>query len=132
MNTLIDIYHVRGIVSRVSQRLEILGLVKRVHVDTSVLLRCYYMHLFSQSLSIIHRCGGLLLNVIFRYSSARRIRWPGFALIRLSCLCVIDVLLLHCECCTMLIRTRIIVCSVSFHLPLSEFDIPELRLLLIH
>ena len=34
--------HVRGIVSRVSQRIVILRLVKRVFVDTSVLLRCYY------------------------------------------------------------------------------------------
>ena len=33
---------VRGIVSRVSQRIGILRLVKRVFVDTSVLLRCYY------------------------------------------------------------------------------------------
>ena len=34
--------HVRRIVSRVSQRIGILRLVKRVFVDTSVLLRCYY------------------------------------------------------------------------------------------
>ena len=33
--------HVRGIVSSVSQRIGILRLVKRVFVDTSVLLRCY-------------------------------------------------------------------------------------------
>ena len=90
------------------------------------------IHLFSQSLSIVLRCGGLLLNVIFSYSSARCIRWPGFALIRLSCHCVIDVMLLHCVCCTRFIRTRIIVCSVSFHLLLSEFDTPELWLQLIH
>ena len=32
----------RGIVSRVSQRICILRLLKRVFVDTSVLLRCYY------------------------------------------------------------------------------------------
>ena len=31
-----------GIVSRVSQRIGILRLVKRIFVDTSVLLRCYY------------------------------------------------------------------------------------------
>ena len=29
------------------------------------------MHLFSQPLSIVLRCGGLLLNVIFSYSSVR-------------------------------------------------------------
>ena len=34
--------HVHGIVSRVSQRIGILRLVKRIFVDTSVLLRCYY------------------------------------------------------------------------------------------
>ena len=35
--------HVRGIVSRVSQRIGILRLVKRVFVETSLLLRCYYV-----------------------------------------------------------------------------------------
>ena len=34
--------HVRGIVSSASQRIRIFRLVKRVFVDTSVLLRCYY------------------------------------------------------------------------------------------
>ena len=34
--------HVRGIVSRVSQRISILSLVKHIFVDTSVLLRCYF------------------------------------------------------------------------------------------
>ena len=33
--------YVRGIVSRVSQIIGILRLVKRIFVDTSVLLRCY-------------------------------------------------------------------------------------------
>ena len=87
--------HMHVIVSPVSQRIAILRLVKRVFVDTSVLLRCY-LHLFSKSLSIVLRCGGLLLNAIFSFSSARCIRWPGFALIRLSCRCVINVMLLHC------------------------------------
>ena len=36
------------------------------------------MHLFSQSLSIVLRCGGLLLNVTFSFTNARCIRWPGF------------------------------------------------------
>ena len=86
--------HVRGIVSRVSQRIGILRLVKRVFLDTSVLISCYYAFV----LPIIEYCStvwGLLLNVIFSFSSARCIRWPGFALIRLSCRCVIDVMLLH-------------------------------------
>ena len=34
--------HLRGIVSEVSQRIGILMLVKRIFVDTSVLLRCYF------------------------------------------------------------------------------------------
>ena len=106
--------HVRGILSRVSQRIGILRLAKRVFVDTSVLLHCFY--LFSQSLGIVLWCGGLLLNVIFSFLSARCIRQPSFALVILSFRCVIDVVLLHCVCCTKLIRTRIIVCSVSFHL----------------
>ena len=81
------------------------------------------MHLFSQSLSIVLRCVGLLLNVIFSFSSSRCVRWRGFALIRVSCRCVIDVMLLHCVCCKRLIRAWIIVCSVSFHLLLSELGI---------
>ena len=90
------------------------------------------LHLFSKSLSIVLRCGCLLLNVIFSFSSARCIRWLGFTLIRVSYRCVIDVMLQDCVFCTRLIRTRIIVCSVSFHLLWPEFDIPELRPLLIH
>ena len=48
--------HVRGIVSRVSQRIGVLRLVKRV-LWTPL---CYFvaiMHFFSQSLSIVLRCG---------------------------------------------------------------------------
>ena len=60
-----------------------------------------------------HSCEGL------PDTSDRCIRWPGFALTRLSCRCIIDVMLLHCVCCTRLIRTLIIVYSVSFHLHLS-------------
>ena len=97
---------VRGIVSRVSQRIGILRLAKRVIVDTSVLLRCYYAFVLRISdLSIVLRCGGLLLNVIFSFSNDKCIRWPGFALIKLSFRCVIEVMLLHFLCCTKLIRT---------------------------
>ena len=35
--------HVRGIVSRVAERIGILRLVKRIFMDTSVLLRCYFV-----------------------------------------------------------------------------------------
>ena len=45
--------------------------------------------MFSQSLSIVLRCGGQLLNVIFSFLSARCILGPGFVLIRVSCRCVI-------------------------------------------
>ena len=76
--------HVRGIVSRVSQRIVILRLVKRKFVDTSVLLPWVVtiLHLFSQSLSIFLRCGGQLLNVIFSFVSARL--FGGRALLSLS------------------------------------------------
>ena len=63
--------HVRGIASSVSPRIGIFRLVKRVFVNTSVLLRC--VHSF-QSFSIDLRCGGLLLYVIFSLSSATCIR----------------------------------------------------------
>ena len=86
--------HARGIVSHVSQRIGILRLVKRFLVDTCVAA----MNLFSQSLNIVLRCGDLLLNVIFSFSSTRCIRWPGFALVRISCRYVIDVMSLHCLC----------------------------------
>ena len=58
--------------------------------------------------SVVLLCGNPLLNVIYSFSSVGCIRWPGFALIGVSCRCVIDVMLLHCVCCTRLIRTLII------------------------
>ena len=89
------------------------------------------MHLFSQSFSIVLQWGSAAechLNLLERqvYLVARLCPYQSF-----FC-CVIDVVLLHCVCCTRLIRTRIIVCSVSFHLRLSEFDISDLRMQLIH
>ena len=101
-----------------------LRLVKHVILDTSVLLYCYYAFVLPFP-SSVNRCEGLLLNVIFSFSNATCIRWQGLALMRVSCHCVIDVMLLDCVCCTRSIRTRIIVCSVSFHLLLPEFDIPS-------
>ena len=97
-------------------------------MDTSALLRCY----FAFVLPFLEYCCIVRLNLICSCSSARCIRWPGFALIRLSFRCVVVVMLLHCLCCTRLIRTKIIVCSESFHLLLSEFDITERRPQLIH
>ena len=119
---------VRGIVSRASQRI---GILRFGIVDTSVVLCCYYAFVL-QLLSIVLLCVGLLMNVIFCFSSARCIRWSGFALIRVSCRCVIDVMLPHYVCCTRLFLSRITVCRGSFHQLLSELDILELRLQLIH
>ena len=95
-----------------------LRLVKRVFVDTFVLLRCWYAFVPL----ILEYCNPVWgsaaechLQLLKRevYSVAR------LSFIRLSCRCVIDVMLLHCVCCTRLIRTRIIVCSMSFHLHAS-------------
>ena len=61
------------------------------------------MNLFSQILEYCSPVFGQLLNVIFSFSSARCIRWWGFVLFRLSCRCVIDVMMLQCVCCTRLI-----------------------------
>ena len=69
--------HVRGIVSRISQRIDIFRLVKHIFVDTSVLLRCNFAFVLP-ILEIVLRCGGQLLNVTFSFLSARCIRWPGF------------------------------------------------------
>ena len=107
----------------------------KVMTSTRIVLYCciyVYVVLLYYCCCIVLRCGGLLLNVIFIFSSARCIRWPLFALIRFSSRCIIDVMQLHSVCCSRLIRTLIIVCSVSFHLLMSEFDILELRLQLIH
>ena len=119
--------HVRGIVSRVSQRIGILRSVKHICEHLCVTS----LHLFSQSLNIVLRCGGQLLNVTFSFLSARCIRRPGFVPIRVSC-CVINVVWLGLVCCTRLIWTLITFCSASFHLLLLEFDMPELRPQLIH
>ena len=104
----------------VSQRIGILRLVKRVFVDTSVLLRFNYEFVL-QILDYSSPVWGLLLKVFFSFSSSRCIQWLGFALISFSCRCVIDVMLLHRVRCTRLMRTPIIVCSVSFHLLLFQW-----------
>ena len=67
------------------------------------------MYLFSQSLSIRSAVWGL--HAIFNFLTAKCIRWPSVALIRVSCRCVIDVMLRHSVCCTALLQTWIIVCS---------------------
>ena len=121
--------HMRCIVSHVSQSIGVRGLwsVSCGQCCVASWLLC----ICSSNPWIFFPVWGSAAECHISYSSARCIRWPGFALTRLSC-CDIDVMLLHCVCCTRLIRTRIIVCSVSFHLLLSEFHIPERRLQLIH
>ena len=61
--------HVRGIVSRVSQGICILSLVKLVCVDTSVLLHCHYAFV----LPILGYCSPnpWVLFSIFRFSRTR-------------------------------------------------------------
>ena len=93
--------HVRGIVSRVSQRI-----VFFICSPNPWVLSCW----MSPS-AWAQMC----------------IRWPGFVPIRVSCRCVIDVVWLGFLCCTRLIRTLISFCSVSFHLLLPELDKPLLR-----
>ena len=124
--------HVRGIVSLVSQRIGILRLVKRIFVDTSVLLHCYFAFVLS-ILEYCSRCGDELLNVTFSFLSASCIRWPGFVSIRVSC-SVIDVAWPGLVCCARLIRSLITACLFSelLYLLLLEFDITELRPQLIH
>ena len=81
-----------------------------------------FIHLFSQCSSIVLQCGYQLLTVTLNFFSCWCVRWPGFALMRISCHCVINNKLLDCVCGARLIQTRIIVCSLCFHLLLQEFD----------
>ena len=123
----------RGIVPRVSQRIGIFRMVKRVIVDTSALLCLYYAFV----LPILEYCSSV-------WGSAAKCHLQlldrqAYSVVRLcpdQTFCrFIDVMLLHCVCCTMLIRTLIIIelqHSVSFLLLLLEFDILELRLQIIH
>ena len=119
-------YHVRGIVFRVSQKIGILRLVKRIFVDTSVLLRCYFAFVLP-----VLRCGvscwmspsapwtpgvlgGQLCPNQSFLSLCHRRREAG-----LSMLYKINSNSNHCL-------------SASFYLLLLEFDIPELQPQLIH
>ena len=116
------------IVSWVSQRIGILRLVKCIFVNTSGVLRCY----FAFALSILEYCSPMWgsaaeyhLQLLERqvYSVARLC--PDQSFLSLCHRCVAGLS-------RRLIRTLITVCSVSFHMLLLEFDIPELRLRLIN
>ena len=80
---------------------------------------------WSVSLWTSQCCFVATANLFFQLS-VRCTQWPGFALIRFSCRCDIGVMLLHCVCCTRLIRTWMIVCSVSFHVLFQAhaFELP--------
>ena len=116
--------HVRGIVSHVSQRIDIL-ILHNAYLSTPLSYFVGILHLFSQSLSIVLRCAGQLLNITFSFLSSRCIRWAGVVPIRVSCRSVIDGEWLSLVSCTRLIRTLIAVCSASFHLLQLAFDIPS-------
>ena len=62
--------HVRGIVCRVSRRIGMLRLMKRIFVQTSVLLRCY----FAFVLTILQYCFPVF-NFRMSLSASRCIRW---------------------------------------------------------
>ena len=72
---------VHGIVSRVSQKIGILRLVKSIFVDTSVLLHCYFAFVIP-IIAYCLQCGGQLLNVIFSILSAMCTVFSGQALPR--------------------------------------------------
>ena len=100
--------HVRGIVSCVSPRIGILRLVKRMFVDITLLLRCY----FAFVLTILEYCSpvwGSAAVCPFSFLSVKCIRWPGFVPIRVCCRSVINAVWLGLVCCTRLIRTLITV-----------------------
>ena len=91
----------------------------------AVLLRYYYAFV----LSILEYCSpvwGQLLNIIFSYSGTRCMHSVARLNADLSflSLCHRRHMLLDCVCCTRLIRIRIVVCSVNFHLQLWYHFIP--------
>ena len=116
-------YHVGGIVSRVSQRIGILRLVKRIFVDTSVLLRCYF-EFGSPNPRVLFSGIGVSC---WMSPSAWANSVARLCPVRVTCRCVIDVVFLGLVWCTMFIRILITICAASCHLLLLEFDIPELR-----
>ena len=80
------------------------GCIFVIFVETSLLPRWYYAFVL-QILEMVLRCGRQLLHVTYSFSSVRCIRRPGFHPIKVSCYCVIDVVL---------IRTRIMSVQRAF------------------
>ena len=120
-----------GIVSRVSQRIGILRLVKRIIVDTSVLLRCY----FASVLPILKYCSPVWGSVAECH--LQLLERQVYTAVRL---CSDQSFLSMCHRLRVaghnmlyrLMRTLITVCSESFHLLFLELDILELRPQFIH
>ena len=112
------------------KRIGILRLVKRFFVDTSVLLRWYYAFV----LTILEYCSPL-----WGFAVECHLQLIERQVCSVARLCLQKSFLSLCYrrhvaagvCCTRLIRTRIIVCSVRLHMLQSEFDILELQLQLI-
>ena len=84
-------------------------------------------------MQLLHDCSQVWVSAVeYNIQLLERgyVRWPGFALIRVSCHYVIDVMLLYYVCC---LFVSINTCrSVSFHLLLPEFHIYMLLSQLIH
>ena len=113
--------HVRGIVARVSQRICILRLMKRVFVKTSVLLRCNILCICSHNPCVLFSCVGVCCWMSRSASRApgvfggEALPWADFLFVVSSTSC----------CCTLyVVEGKFELGSLlCFHLLLSEFDI---------
>ena len=106
-------------------------LVKRIFMDTSVLVSCY----FAFVLPILE-----YLSPVWASAAECHLQLVKRQVYSVARLCPNQSFLSLCHrrvwlglvCCTRLILTLITVCSTSFHLPLLEFDILYLQPQLIH
>ena len=115
--------HVRGIFSRVSQRIGILRLVKCIFVDTIVSLHCY----FAFVLPILGHCSPVLGSAA--ECLLQHLEHQGYLVTRL---CPDQSFLSLCHRRRMAGLNLINVCSASFHRLLLELNIPKLWPLDIH
>ena len=123
--------YVRGMVSRVSQRICNLRLVKRIFVDTSVLLRCYY----ALVLPILAYC-----SPVCGSASECHLQLLERQVCSVARLCHDQSFLSFCQrryvaglCMLYMVYSNSNpVCSASFLLFLPEFDIREQRPEFIH
>ena len=84
------------------------------------------MHLFSQSLCIVIPYGAQLMNATFSFSSARCIRRPDVALIKISYHCVIDVVLTAVPCLLYKVKSNSNRCLFS-ELPSASTRVRHIR-----